>query len=418
MIVWGRVLALAGRRRFGWGVFGLFAMLLSMHGVDAADAPYLAVVPPAVASRPALKYPPQAIAARHQGEVMLLIVVGKDGEPKDIRVDHGSGFPELDAAAVEAVEQWKFKPELKFGIPVQSTIKLPVDFNLSILSGDRLPIATGALSDELLRIELPQGNAFTASLETGNLIPSHHVPFKPLAGQHAFPGLPPDPSGYAQTLETAYHNAYVAASSHAEPPASRCLINCLRTLWLAFKDGSALILNVQDNGSQAGLMAIEGLPSAEDAKVAANMAVYLHQHPGLDMRDWELREKTGDSVNKARLYYYDMPKDRVSAMQRLAIGAPLPPPAPPVPDDASAQEVCRRTLVKGAEHTIVESAAQIPVVTVVVDRSGQVEHEWIARSSGAKMADSSALNDAAHWTFNGIACEGQRVTESVGMARR
>jgi TonB family protein len=217
MMVWGRVLALAGRRRFGWGVFGLFAMLLSMHGVDAADAPYLAVVPPAVASRPALKYPPQAIAARHQGEVMLLIVVGKDGEPKDIRVDHGSGFPELDAAAVEAVEQWKFKPELKFGIPVQATIKLPVDFNLSILSGDRLPIATGALSDELLRIELPQGNAFTASLETGNLIPSHHVPFKPLAGQHAFPGLPPDPSGYAQTLETAYHNAYVAASSHAEP---------------------------------------------------------------------------------------------------------------------------------------------------------------------------------------------------------
>ncbi|GLQ90250.1 hypothetical protein GCM10007898_38250 [Dyella flagellata] len=393
-----------------------------MQGAYGASVTYPPLTPPKALERPTPNYPVEAIRQRHQGTVIIKTLVGLHGEPQDIRVEKSSGFRELDAAAVAVAQLWKFTPELKYGVPFKAYVSVPFNFNLHNLSGgdDQLPIATSALSGEFVRIELPEGNAYTASLENGNLLPSHHPPFKLGPGQQRFPPLPSDPSGYAQSLETAYHNAYVTAAAHSEPPASRCLMNCMRTIWMAFNDGAVALLNVQDGGSEAILFPRDGLPSTDDARAVATIAVYLHQHPGLEMADWELREKGGAGLKTARLYYYDMPADRALALARMAIAPPPPAPPPPPPpqagDSLPPAEVCHRTLVKGAEHTVVASAAEIPVVTVVVDRSGQVAHEWIARSSGLKYVDSSALTDASHWTFNGIACDGQRVSESVGIA--
>ncbi|GGA37364.1 hypothetical protein GCM10010981_28130 [Dyella nitratireducens] len=351
---------------------------------------------------------------------MVLLVVDVRGMPRDIRIERTSGFPELDKAALEAVQHWTFKPEFKYGKPAEAQVAIPVTFNLNKL-GDDLPIAVSALSNEFFRIWLPNGDAFTASLENGNLALEHYVPFKLRPGQHAFPTPPSNANSYAQTLETAYHDGYVAASHHGEPPASRCLINCLRTLRMDFYDGSSVFLNVQDESSEAILLALGGLPTVDDARAAGTMTAYLHQHPGLELNNWELRDKAGATVKSALLYYYDLPKDRAIALSRMSI-APPPPSQPGVPSGADGIEpsadVCRRTMVREAEHTMADSAAQIPVVTVVVDRSGQVAHEWIARSSNSRFVDVSALNDAAHWTFNGIACDGQRVTESVGIARQ
>lgn len=400
---------------------GLLAALLVAPSAHGAPMLYPPVISPVVSTRVAPKYPPQAIREHHQGTVMLLILVDVRGNPKDIKVEKSSGFSELDLAALEAVRQYRFKPELKFGIPAEGYVRMPVNFNLHYLANDQPPIAIGALSKEIVRIELPEGHAFTASLEDGNLIPSTHIPNKPAPGQRSFPSLPSDPSGYAQTLETAYHNAYVASIAHGEPPASRCVANCMRTLWMRFYDGATVFVNVQEDGSQAILMAFEGLPTVDDARAAATMGAYLHQHPGLELADWELRAKAGAAVKSALLYYYDLPSDRASAMARMAIAPPPPPPPPSTPQSDGPfppQEVCRRTLVRGAEHTVADSADQIPTVTVVVDHNGLVAHEWIARSSGTKYVDASALNDAARWTFNGSACDRQRVTESVGIARQ
>lgn len=323
---------------------------------------------------------------------------------------------------MEAVQQWKYKPEIKYGTPVEGYVRVPVHFDLHMIPDNDLPIAVGALSKEFIRIELPEGHEFTASLETGNLVPSQHAPFKPVPGQHAFPSLPSDPSGYAKTMETAYHDAYVAAIAHGEPPASRCLIDCMRTLWMKFQDGAIGFVNVQEDGSQALFFTVDGLPTPDDARAAATMSAYLHQHPGLELTGWEVRAKAGPAVQLARLYYYDLPGDRVSAVARMVTAPPPPPPPPTSPPQADGplqpQEVCRRTLVRGAEHTMADSAAQIPLVTVVVNRNGEVEHEWIVRSSGSKWTDSSALTDASHWTFNGSVCDRLRVTESVGIARQ
>lgn len=79
------------------------------------------------------KYPPQAIRQRHEGTVTLLILVSVDGTPKDIKVEQSSGFRELDRAAIEAAQKWRFNAEMKNGKKVEGYVRVPVNFNLNQL---------------------------------------------------------------------------------------------------------------------------------------------------------------------------------------------------------------------------------------------------------------------------------------------
>jgi len=60
---------------------------------------------------PKPKYPAGELAARHQGRVMLSIVVGGNGKPQSVAVKESSGWPRLDNAALEkARKDWDFGP--------------------------------------------------------------------------------------------------------------------------------------------------------------------------------------------------------------------------------------------------------------------------------------------------------------------
>jgi TonB family protein len=67
--------------------------------------------------------------AKHQGIVQLLVVVGKDGHPYDIRVGQTLGMG-LDEKAIEAVSRWRFRPATFNGQPVATQIAIQVDFHL------------------------------------------------------------------------------------------------------------------------------------------------------------------------------------------------------------------------------------------------------------------------------------------------
>lgn len=82
-------------------------------------------------SRPAPVYPAQAVRQHHTGTVTLLILVGIDGVPKNIKVETSSGFQELDKAATDAVQSWQFNPEVKDGSRVEGYARVPVSFNLA-----------------------------------------------------------------------------------------------------------------------------------------------------------------------------------------------------------------------------------------------------------------------------------------------
>ena len=75
------------------------------------------------------QYPPEAGRARIEGTVVLMAVIGTDGSVKDVRVENG--LPILAQAAIDAVKQWRYKPYMIDGEPVEVDSRITINFNLS-----------------------------------------------------------------------------------------------------------------------------------------------------------------------------------------------------------------------------------------------------------------------------------------------
>ncbi|HVG91441.1 MAG TPA: energy transducer TonB, partial [Alphaproteobacteria bacterium] len=103
------------------------------HVGDGPPGPYPAgrngvTVPVAIYS-PEPSFSEEERKAKHQGIVQLLLVVGADGHPYDIRVSQTLGMG-LDELAIEAVKRWRFRPATRDGKPVNTQIAIQVDFRL------------------------------------------------------------------------------------------------------------------------------------------------------------------------------------------------------------------------------------------------------------------------------------------------
>jgi periplasmic protein TonB len=73
-------------------------------------------------------YPPLAITARISGTVELRAIIGRDGNVRSVEVLSGS--PLLARAAVGAVQQWRYRPTLLNGEPVEVETRITVRFVL------------------------------------------------------------------------------------------------------------------------------------------------------------------------------------------------------------------------------------------------------------------------------------------------
>jgi TonB family protein len=73
-------------------------------------------------------YPAQAWAQRIAGSVVLDATIGEDGSVR--KLDLVSGAPLLATAAKEAVRQWKYKPALLNGAPIEVQKRITVIFKL------------------------------------------------------------------------------------------------------------------------------------------------------------------------------------------------------------------------------------------------------------------------------------------------
>src|SRR6266852_5679636 len=72
---------------------------------------------------------PLARQARIQGSVLLKAEISKDGSIQNLRLI--SGHPMLAPAAIEAVKQWKYKPYILNGEPVEVETQITVNFTLA-----------------------------------------------------------------------------------------------------------------------------------------------------------------------------------------------------------------------------------------------------------------------------------------------
>lgn len=62
------------------------------------------------------------------GEVVLLVLLEEDGWKHAVRVETTSGDPDIDYAAVNAAENWQYKPALLDGKPVRTVLRLPMRY--------------------------------------------------------------------------------------------------------------------------------------------------------------------------------------------------------------------------------------------------------------------------------------------------
>lgn len=74
-------------------------------------------------------YPPLARSARVQGDVILTAIINTNGEIENLQLV--SGHPMLVPAALTAVRQWRYKPYLLNGAPVEVETQITVIFTLS-----------------------------------------------------------------------------------------------------------------------------------------------------------------------------------------------------------------------------------------------------------------------------------------------
>jgi TonB family protein len=75
------------------------------------------------------KYPPELIEQNVQGEVILYAVIRSDGSVDSIQLVRGID-PQLDTNAKNALSQWKFRPALKNGVPVDLEAVVHIPFKI------------------------------------------------------------------------------------------------------------------------------------------------------------------------------------------------------------------------------------------------------------------------------------------------
>ena len=75
-------------------------------------------------------YPEAAKAARVQGTVKMEATISKDGVPIELRV-LSSPSDDLSQSALEAVRQWRYRPTLLNGNPIEIVTDIVVNYTSS-----------------------------------------------------------------------------------------------------------------------------------------------------------------------------------------------------------------------------------------------------------------------------------------------
>ncbi len=85
---------------------------------------------PQYGGNPKPPYPEVARRRGYEGTVRLKVEVLASGKVGGIRIKESSGYEVLDHSALKAVKEWSFIPARFAGIPVKTTVIVPVTFCL------------------------------------------------------------------------------------------------------------------------------------------------------------------------------------------------------------------------------------------------------------------------------------------------
>jgi TonB family protein len=185
-----------------WCVFSIYVMSLA----PAQAVPQRVRVSEGVESALIVKkvdpiYPPLARQARIQGSVILQVIISKSGDVESIQLF--SGHPMLAQAAIDAVDQWKYKRYLLNGEPVEVETRVTVNFTLPEkpategVVGDKPggipPVEQGGIAPGTPRDEnhpaVPRRVRVSQGVTTGLLVTKVHPEYPPDAKAQKIQGV-------------------------------------------------------------------------------------------------------------------------------------------------------------------------------------------------------------------------------------
>jgi protein TonB len=73
-------------------------------------------------------YPSNALQSRLQGQVLVNATIGRDGIPKDLKIIKGD--ERLVAAALAAIRQWRYRPAMLGGQPIETQTVVTISFEI------------------------------------------------------------------------------------------------------------------------------------------------------------------------------------------------------------------------------------------------------------------------------------------------
>jgi periplasmic protein TonB len=99
----------------------------SAGALSRANSGVDSLLTPRVLINPAPRYPAEALQQQLQGTVLLRVQVAADGSVVAVRVLRSSGAQSLDAAAVDAVQRWRFLPA-RDSDAAPREVNVPIEF--------------------------------------------------------------------------------------------------------------------------------------------------------------------------------------------------------------------------------------------------------------------------------------------------
>lgn len=100
-------------------------------GNEGASSAVAGYVPPQFRVRYKPPYPPEALAQRWEGTVLLLVSVDTAGRVTHAAVRRSCGHVLLDRSALDSVRTWKFEPARQNGLSTAAEVEVPVRFCFS-----------------------------------------------------------------------------------------------------------------------------------------------------------------------------------------------------------------------------------------------------------------------------------------------
>jgi len=80
---------------------------------------------------PPPEYPMIARKRNYQGNVVLEVLINKQGKVIDLRVFSSSGYSILDKTAISSVKKWLFEPGMRGNDKIEMWVRVPIRFKLN-----------------------------------------------------------------------------------------------------------------------------------------------------------------------------------------------------------------------------------------------------------------------------------------------